>query len=127
MLVQEIIYHFGDISICSAIQCDQLESMMQIHLSAAVGHVTDPLARASSSKYQSNPTMLNIVCNDSKAFSSSSDRLSMNHSLFELVVKFCHIQPMFQSLRQTSSQRWQIGGATEGVPHLWQEDTGRHR
>ena len=62
-------------TICTAIQCDQLESMMQIHLCAAVGHVTDPLVRASNSKYQSNPMMLNIVCNDSNASSSSSDRL----------------------------------------------------
>ena len=66
---------FGDVSICAAIQCDQLESMMQIHLSAAVGHVTDPLICASSSKYQSNPVMLNIVCNDSSASFSFSDRL----------------------------------------------------
>ena len=54
-------------------ECDQLESMMQIHLSTAVGHVTDPLVRASSSKYQSNPMMLKIVCNDSNASFSSSE------------------------------------------------------
>ena len=53
---------------------------MQIHLSAAVGYVTDPLVRASSNKYQSNPMMQNIFCNDSNASSSSSDRLSMNDS-----------------------------------------------
>jgi len=49
MFSQEIIYHFyicDDVSICTAIQCDQLESTLQVHLSDDVGHVTDPLGRA---------------------------------------------------------------------------------